>query len=283
MNQEIQTEQNEKQKPVLFTFAFCGLTEVYNSKLKQLANMAEYEPWTYNDPVYTGQNIEYNVLFHYINNVFEMAYKQNKILYNNNNTACCFNTGLLTTNGQEILGLFSKNIAEAYQDWYLVGYYPQDSWEYLQKFNEIPTLATFTEDYEELFFNPKLNITLNIDHILNDNYDRLIRVLPSSYSGDVDLLKTILNGAVVEMKKKLKRNYRLAIPQYYNSQIMQLVPLEFPSSRKNRKITLALALQRLPNNQYRANTILTLEMAYIKARCIAPQIDNWLSKQLNLT
>lgn len=38
---------NEKQKTPLFEFAFCGTADVFQNHLKNLAELAEPEPWCY--------------------------------------------------------------------------------------------------------------------------------------------------------------------------------------------------------------------------------------------
>ena len=55
---------------------------------------------------------------------------------------------------------------------------------------------------------------------------------------------------------------------------MYLVPLKIPIGEDTYE-TMALAVEKI-NNQYRANTIFTKEIAYEKARLLMKPESNWL-------
>lgn len=84
----------------------------------------------------------------------------------------------------------------------------------------------------------------------------------------------MLSGTLKETQQRIKRNMRLAIPQFYKNKIMFLVPLNIPVG-ENTYETMALAVEKI-NNQYRANTIFTKEIAYEKARLLMKPESNWL-------
>ena len=56
---------------------------------------------------------------------------------------------------------------------------------------------------------------------------------------------------------------------------MYLVPINIPIDDEKR-VTMALAVELTQQNQYRANTIFTKEMAYEKARLLMKPESNWL-------
>lgn len=56
---------------------------------------------------------------------------------------------------------------------------------------------------------------------------------------------------------------------------MFLVPISFQLDETN-VVTLAIAVEKVNEKQYRANTIFTLEMAYSKARQLMKPEVNWL-------
>ena len=247
----------------LFEFAFCG-ADGFNGMINYLTTLAEEEPWT-RGPEENG------VLHKYIKGTFSQCYAQNKIMFTEDEKYCCFNTGLLTPNGNDIVAIFEENSYEGGQPWRLMGFFDITQREFMNKFLETPPLATYINNYEELYFNPTYNIVVNTDHILDDNWDRIHEVVPL----DKSIVKSLLIGVIEETKKRIHRNMRLVVPQYYRKQIMYLMPIDIPISDE-KKVTMALAVELTKSKQYRANTIFTKEMAYEKARLLMKPESNWL-------
>lgn len=249
----------------LFDYAFCGTPEGYVRMLEYLAKLAEPEKWG-NDMSDVG------ILYKYISGTFKQCCKQDKIVENTDGKFSCFNTGLLTPNGNDIVAVFEKNNrAEARQAWILKGFRDVTERNFLNIFDSVPALATYTDKYEELYFRPDLPIVISSDHILDDNWERIKEVIHL----DKSIVKTLLIGVVEETKKKIKRNMRLVVPQFYNNQIMYLMPIEIPVSDDKKEI-MALAVELTSANKYRANTIFTKSMAYEKARLLMKPESNWL-------
>lgn len=247
----------------LFEFAFCG-ADGFSGMIDYLADLAEEEPWT--------QGTEKNGVLHkYIKGTFSQCLLQKKIMYTDDEKYCCFNTGLLTPNGNDIVAIFQENYRADAQPWRLLGFFDVTQREFMNKFLEIPSLATYTDNYEELYFNPTYNIVISTDHILDDNWERIHEVVPL----DKSIVKSLLKGVIEETKKRISRNMRLVVPQYYRKQIMYLMPIDIPISDTT-KVTMALAVEPTASKQYRANTIFTKEMAYEKARLLMKPESNWL-------
>lgn len=245
-------------------FAFCGTADDFRITLQKLSEMAETEPWSFTSEPNT-------ILRKYITGTFKQCHKQNKLLYTTDNMYCCFNTGLLTPYGNDILCVFMKNERTGVQPWTLRFFADKAERRYMDLFPDVPALATYTENYEEYYFNPKYDILINSDHILDDNWDRIHEVVPLSKT----IVKSLMTGVIEETKKKIKRNIRLAVPQYYRNKIMYLLPIRIPID-EDQYVTMALAVELTKTNQYRANTIFTKEMAYEKARLLMKPESNWL-------
>ena len=248
----------------LFDFAFCGSRDGFDKMLCYLSSIAEEEKWSFDENPNT-------ILYKYIRGTFKQCYAQNKILYSEDNNNACFNTGLLTKNGNDIVAMFTKNNREESQAWRLQGFRDITERQFMNVFNCVPQIATYTENYEELYFNPNYPIVISTDHILDDNWDRIKEAIPLSKA----IVKALLVGIVDETKKRIHRNMRLVIPQFYNNKIMYLMPIEIPVDDDN-SVTMALAVELTATKQYRANTIFTKAMAYEKARMLMKPESNWL-------
>lgn len=264
----IEDKSSQKTKTPLFAFAYCGSQERFQEHLKDLAELAEPEPWCYE----TRKDEPYHILKFYIFETFSRCQKENKILYSNDGSKCTFNTGLLTKNNQDILCIFKKN-SNFVNGWSLYKFVPKESIEYMSNFDKVAELPKYWSNYDELYFNPDLEIRLNIDHILDDNWERISTAFNNVLSKAI--VSQLLLGALEEAKIKIKRNMRLVVPQYYRDKIMFLIPIVF-NLDDSKKVTLAIAVEKMNDYQYRANTIFTLDMAYSKARQLMRPESNWL-------
>ena len=88
------------------------------------------------------------------------------------------------------------------------------------------------------------------------------------------------------MEKKLRRNFKLALPFYYHnretgeSKIQLLVPLYFPGA----PVRLALVLNKIKNNAkdyYEGVTVLPVEWAYMNSRLIVKPDEEWAKIMLD--
>lgn len=256
------------QIPPLKKFAALGN---FDKKLLYLAEqLAEKEDWYYDNPKSSDQQQKkYGVLFQYIHHTFSKSLDEDRLVKKEN--SCIMNTGLMTSNGEEIFMLFSKNNIEGEQEWFFQSFYRSSD----HKIPEVmrgclPSHIDFFENCpEEMYFDTKLTILYNMDHIVKDNFERLPQSLKQL---DFELIVTILNASTEQMKKKILRNNRLVIPQYYNKKIMYLAPLKFGDD------VLPMAIEK-NGDTYRINTILTPGMAYCNARLIMKPESNWLSNK----
>lgn len=249
----------------LFDYAFCGAADVFAKTIANLAAIAEDENWSLD-----GR--PNSVLYSYVKGTFRQCYMQGKVLVSDDGEYSCFNTGLLTKHGNDIVGLFTKNRNEGGQEWFLTAFRDISDRQFLNTFDCVPELATYTNNYEELYFNPNYPLILNIDHILDDNWDRIRDVVPMSKR----VVHKLIESAVEDAKKQVRRNIRLVVPQYYNNKISYLLPLQIPLDDSDDTVVMALAIELTAKKQYRANTIFTKEMAYNSARLLMRPESNWL-------
>lgn len=137
--------------------------------------------------------------------------------------------------------------------------------------SNLPDIANFFEKPELLIFNPKCELIPDIEHIITDNKSRFPAHLQNA---DDSELRRQLVGAIDEVKKKVRTNYKIAIPQYYAGRIQLLLPLCLTAGSPNPD--LALVVQKLNATTYKASTCLTLKMAYNNARLIVKPQSEWL-------
>jgi hypothetical protein len=128
-------------------------------------------------------------------------------------------------------------------------------------------MADFVNPAANLTYDPKL--ARNLDHILTDNFDRL----PPHFQIDQRQAPGALSTAIDVALKRLRRNYKLAVPQWYPGHdaldIQLLLPLDL-TNKGSADLTLVIFQYE---GVYLGNTILTLDMAYSNAtpNCSAGQ------------
>ncbi|MGE5631094.1 MAG: DUF3825 domain-containing protein [Caulobacteraceae bacterium] len=250
--------------------AYLGSKPLLLSKLNFLASIAQKEQWDYRG------NSEKQILYNYICYTYDRIKQENKISISADGKSMCFNTGLLTENGADIYAYFVKNTnehAKDNQEWFLYGFKQRTDSE-MRNFKNYPDIADYFTVPADFIFDKKLSINIDYDHIIDDNYDRFVEI------GLIDkyMISALLENAVKKIIEKVKRNYKLAIPQYYTdkqtgiSKIQLLLPLFLQSKDI---ADLALVVDK-GEYAYIGKTILTLEWAYVNSRRIVrPDVD-WL-------
>lgn len=253
----------------LFNFAFIP---DFDQKIKDLAdNLADKENWDFS----TGSG-RHSILKNYIFHTFKKIQSESKIVFSPKNDFACFNTGLVTSSWEEIAAFFEVNKKPgAKQPFFFKSFEKVSSRNISGKFNTQPLVADFFKNPEYFIFNPHLEIRADIDHIISDNIDRF----PQSYKQMPEIQrKSMLDGAIKTTVNRLKTNYTLAVPQYFDGNIQLLLPLYL--TYKDANPDLALVVNKAQNQDfYTSRTCLTLEMAYNNARLIVKPLSNWLSAE----
>jgi hypothetical protein len=250
----------------LFEFAFFPK---YQDVLEFLAeNLADKEEWDFGKP----QTKRYPILKNYLEHTFRKLKAESKIAFTTDKKYACFNTGLVTPNLEEIFAFFEKNRNIANQPYFFKAFHKKSNNELLFHFNQnLPDIADYFQNPADLIFNPRYDLIPDIDHIIQDNRGRFPDFLKNQNEGEIRMR---LQGAIEEAKKKVKTNYKIAIPQYFNNRIQLLLPLyltpasPFPD--------LALTVHKISNEAYTARTCLSIEMAYNNARLIVKPQSDWL-------
>ncbi len=237
----------------------------YQDGFPELALLAEHENWNYAKSTSKNAN---PVLTNYVEYTYRRLVEENKIALSPDGQKLCFNTGLVTANQEEIFAYFTTNRFPDKQPWALNGWKKRSSHD-LSVFSELPDVASYFEDPSSLLFDVRKELRVNVDHIIEENRVRF----PAPYNTmELFALRNFLSGALEAVKIRVRRNYKTAIPQYYNGRMQLLLPvcLSSPSIAD-----LALAIERYQDH-YRASTCLTLNMAYNNARQLARPDRDWL-------
>jgi len=250
--------------------AYLGSRSSLQAKLDYLANMAQEEIWDY-------QNTnEKQILYNYLCYSYDRLIEEDKIEISEDEQHMCFNTGLLTHNGADIYALFDLNkndFANEHQKWYLYGFKKRTDRE-MQEFRNYPDIADYFTKPEDFIYNRNMPLAIDYDHIIDDNYERFLEIgLTDKY-----MIQGLLENAVKRILEKVKRNYKLAIPQFYTdkqsgeSKIQLLMPLFM--QRRN-QADLALVVDK-DNYKYIGKTIIPIEWAYANSRRIVKPDVDWL-------
>ena len=247
----------------LYQFAF--IPDPHGS-LEFLANLAESEDWDYR---YAPSDHPLPVLYNYIHYTFTRIQEEEKIGISDDNRYSCFNTGLVTPNQEPIFLLFEENTApDAETPWRFYRFCRKGE-HYMSRFSNLPEIAHYFDDPSVLVFDNRIELRVNVEHIISDNKDRL----PDPYrSMDDFVLQNFINGAIENAKQRVRRNYKSAVPQFYQGRIQLLLPLCLSNPQR---ADLAVVVERFPTF-YRASTCITLDMAYNNARQLARPDRDWL-------
>lgn len=281
-------------------FDYAKVAE-WDDRLQALRGLAEPERWKY---LRAPSQLPLPVLDGYIKHTFMRVFEQQKVVETDQLAA--FNTGLLTPGQEEIFGMFTisdnydpaQPISPTNKKWWLKSW-SRSGDRLLTDFMELPRLAEYWSDARELIFDPKLQVQLNLDHIVKDNLSRFPEELGGKLDEDgipSDLeeqpeedevaapegtddgrpiplpTRNALEGAMKHSIRLAQRSYRIAVPQFYHGRIQLLLPLYL---RNSKRPDLALTLER-HGTWYRAATVLYTDWAYRHARLLARPNSEWL-------
>ncbi|MCD6273024.1 MAG: DUF3825 domain-containing protein [Deltaproteobacteria bacterium] len=266
-----------KNQPANQIFAHFGWNEengeTWESPFEKLSLMAKDENWNFKSKAFKKVRDNFVILRNYLNYTFMRIQQQNKIIFSEDENRACFNTGLQTPSEKDIYATFFKNRqASKYnsQDWTFYAFADSYS-DKIKDFHPLPDVATYIEDSSDLVFDLSYEIEVNIDHIVTRNRSRL----PEIFQDNERLAMTSIKGATEFLKEKIRRNYKIAIPHWYNDKIQLLLPLNLLSDDK---ADLALVADKDHSRElYRIKTALTMDMAYIDARLICRPDREWLN------
>lgn len=237
----------------------------FSENIGELAALAEDEDWEYRNSPQPHQHI---VLRNYFAYTYQRVAEEGKIQVTADEEYCCWNTGLITPTQESIFALFSRNQLDVQTYWHFWRFARKAERD-LSRFPILPEMANYFDDPSVLVLDTRKELRVNVEHVVADNIARF----PAALQGMGHFgLQNLIKGAIDSARERVRRNYKIAIPQYYQGQIQLLLPL---SLTEPAKADMALVVDRLPDF-YRAATCLTLDMAYNNARQLARPDRDWL-------
>jgi len=251
-------------------FYFCYRPD-FQQQIENLVALARPERWDY---LTDRQQVPHQVLVNYINHTFMRLcelhgqHPDAGYIYETEDFYC-FDTGLFTKNFEPIYALLTPNSPGRSAKWILNGFYKKSSYE-LRKIATLQIRASYFDNFEDLVYDTRLDLRVNIDHILEDEQNKLR--IPETYRNLPNLPMLFLGSAIEYAKVRIKENYKAAVPQYFNGKIQFLIPISLGDPSV---VDLSLAVGK-DGGIYTGHTCLTLDMAYNNARLIAKPESDWL-------
>ncbi|MDX2246638.1 MAG: DUF3825 domain-containing protein [Bacteroidia bacterium] len=252
---------------------FAHLGNFYQH-LESLSALAQPENWDY--PYHPAGG--FPVLQNYLRQTFKRLQEEDKILYAQSpggSPVAAINTGLVTEKQEEIFAYFVPSKRNAFPGSYIrfpqwtLKNFDRESCRLMSYFSQRPQIARYFSDPSDLVYDPGRRLIPDYDHIVDEREERF----PETFRtwGKAELIARLRN-AILLAEKRVRRNYKTAIPQYYEGNIQLLLPLclETPT-----RPDMALVIGK-EHEIYRANTVIPLDWAYQNARLLAPHDSGWL-------
>jgi hypothetical protein len=242
-------------------------------RLAELAHRAQPEPW--DDP--TEPTGRLPVLSNYLRYTYARILEEDKFVEWTDGRGVrlgAFNTGLFTPHFESVICLVTAHRDPTQGKWVFRDWVTPSDWRIRSLVPDALRPAYYFDDPRELLYDPRLELVPNLDHILDQRFDRW----PADFPTDPLQRRIMLNGAAQEAGKRVQLNWRLAVPQFYwpggrhDGRIQLLLPLRFSSAHP---ADLALVVDR-QDHCYAGYTILTVSMAYRNARLITHPESDWL-------
>ncbi|KAL5387332.1 hypothetical protein DPSP01_003556 [Paraphaeosphaeria sporulosa] len=174
---------------------------------------------------------------------------------------------------RETFGFFRRNTQLGKQPWYFLRWAIESDREMMTFFNPTPEMADYVTAASDLVYDWRRPLILNYAHILDDDD---MKRFPQELQKRPLRARSQLDAAVKKTLNRLRRNYKIAIPQWYpklkDEGAQLLLPLDlFDEGTADLALVVSLA-----GDRYRGSTVLTLEMAYTHARLVARPDSEWL-------
>ena len=293
----------------LENFAFLGS---WSSFLSELAEKAVDEEWDFQD----SPRKNYQILIQYIKYTFSRLVNENKVCISSDDLFAAFNTGLVDDHYDDIYACFVPNDGGDTK-WKFTGFCTAASGglgkQLVNYFNPLPEPPAYFKRSEDLFFDLTKQLHPDFEHIIIDNIKRLPLQFLSDQFFDVpearelverirscegrertalyEQLKTLLhdnnrlfiriknriNDSIELAKKRVRWNYKTAIPSYFprRNSMSLMLPLGLTDEETP---DAALVVELTHSGSYQGQTILTLPQAYIDARLMCRLSSDWLSQ-----
>jgi hypothetical protein len=236
--------------------------------IEDLAEMAQTEDWS---ALRDRSKRKHPILFDYVLQTLGRVVEQHKLREGvtvDGMPFVCANTGLLTEQQEEILAYFDASKRKRHAKNWALQEFVRSSDRRLTGIVPPPDIATYFNDPSELLFDARKELRYNLDRLVEDNLHRF----PESLRASVPRLQQIVEAAINTAKKRVRRSYKTAVPQFYRGRIQLLLPLALEDPTL---ADLALVVTR-EKDAYTASTVLRMDCAYANARLIARPDREWL-------
>lgn len=290
-------------------FAWLGPWDVF---LPKLASLALPESWDFGTPDPNGhRNV---ILKSYICTTFYRLKLEGKVFVDAEAGFAAFNTGLVDRRYDDIFACFEPSTSGI--PWRFTGFCTRGSRglgkRLVSLFNPLPEPASYFERKEDLLFDAERELIIDFDHVLVDNLARLpMDFLEDELHGNDEAqtlletaraadpteraacfervgrivendarlfrrLRSRLKDAVDMARKRVRWNFKTAIPSYYPraNAMSLLLPLCLTDDDR---VDAALVVQLVESGNYQGQTVLTMEQAYMNARLICRPDSDWLT------
>lgn len=270
----IQVKRLDPRQP-LYRFARMPDQEKWT---EQLASLAEPEDWNrYGEDDTDGTR---PILVSYLAHTFARLEQEERQRGRGDRVAkaeyegrryASFNTGLVTSQQEEIFAVFEANRPDRSDVWpfYFKWFLPESDRRLVSIFGgRLPDLARYVEDPADLIFDPDLELVIDAAHIVEDNLGRF----PFPFSENRYMARQALESQITSLRRRARRNYKTAVPQLHHGTIQLLLPLAL---RSPEQADIALVVEKT-GDCYRGATVLPLNWAYKNARLLTRPDPDWL-------
>lgn len=282
----------------------------FDKLLSKLCEIALEEKWDFKT---SNGTRPLSILRNYFTYTFERIQYENKIFISNDGRYAVFNTGLVNKLYSPIFALFKKNSLPDKQLWYFMDFAIEGEDRagkaLVTEFRELPQSAEYFTNIADVYYDVTMGRPiLDTTHILVERAERLpIQFLqsfgPSEFEykdyltlsfeeknqyalklkellkSDVDAVRRMqnrLDSAVNLAIKRVRWNYKSAIPMYYprTQKMHLLLPLCLVDDQI---VDTALVVSKETSGRYQGQTIYLLDWAYKCARLVCRPDSDWLT------
>lgn len=281
--------------------------------LNELASMSVDEEWDFKNTA------DKSILNSYLNLTFGRLMHEKKICISPNKQFAAFNTGLVDSRYDYIYACLIRDDSKDAQwifAGFCTEFSNELGNRLVDNFVALPQPPAYFTRKEDLFFDFKKYLHIDFERLFMDNIqcfpsgfliehffdnqqareiveqiqvendsierDSLYEQLKELVSSNTRLLIRVQNRlkcAVELAKKRVKWNYKTAIPAYFPKRdaISLMLPLALEDEIKP---DAALVVELTRSGSYQAQAILTLSQAYINARLVCKLSEDWLKAAL---
>lgn len=292
-------------------FAWLGPWDEF---LDALARIALDEQWDFGG-MPDEQGHVHAILKSYICTTFFRLKMEKKICFSDDGQFAAFNTGLVNDRYDDIYACFRPSLGPIpweFAGFTAAGSRGLGK-ELVSRFNPLPPTASYFDRKEDMLYDLSKELIIDYDHVILDNMARLpldflaeeLRASDNALAiitelrgaADIETRKKLyqelraiveedsrlfrrvrsgLNEAIDTAKRRIRWNFKTAIPSYYPraNTMSLLLPL---SLLRDTVADAALVVQLMPSGNYQGQTILTMRQAYTNARLICRPDSDWLT------